>query len=244
MPRRVDPTKPWAGSLGGALVAASIALTGCDASLEPIRVAEGCPEEPLRGPLGYDGVPTAQLIDDFEDGDARVATVSGRSGGWILGTDGTGAITTENSPRCSARGEHAGHFAGDGFTDWGANWTAVFESGDANGFAVGYDASEYRAISFWAAVGPDGEPPFDVPVGVTTIDNAWNGNVCAVCMDYYRTSITLTRAWQRFELPFDALMQEGKGDPLLAIRTDQLVGLIFWPARPFDLWIDDARFER
>jgi hypothetical protein len=226
----------------GPLLAASVALLGCDASLEPIRVAEGCPERPLRGPLAYEGEPAEQLIDDFEDGDANVAPVSGRSGAWVLGSDGTGALTVETSSRCAARGEHAGHFAGKGFTDWGANWTAVFEASPTLA-AVGYDASQYRAISFWAAVGPAGEPPFDVPVGVTTLDNAWNSDLCAVCMDYYRTTITLTSEWQRFELPFEALAQEGTGDPITPLRKDQLVGLIFWPARPFDLWLDDARFE-
>jgi hypothetical protein len=192
--------------------------------------------------MAYASAPAEQLIDDFEDGDQRVATVAGRSGGWIFGSDGTGAFTVENSQRCAARGEHSGHFTGDGFTDWGSNWTAVFEESNA-GTAVGYDATEYRAISFWAAAGPAAEPPFDVPVGVTTMDVAWNSNGCTVCMDYYRTSITLTPTWQRFELPFDALAQEGVGDPLVPLRKDQLVGLIFWPARPFDLWIDDARFE-
>jgi hypothetical protein len=78
---------------------------------------------------------------------------------------------------------------------------------------------------------------------VTTVDNAWNSDLCSVCMDYYRTTITLTRQWQRFELPFDALAQEGTGDPITPLRKDQLVGLIFWPARPLDLWLDDVRFE-
>jgi hypothetical protein len=232
----------WAGATRALLLAAGSALVGCDASLEPIRVAEGCPDRPVRGPLEYQGEPAAQLIDDFEDGDEKVAPVSGRSGAWVLGSDGTGALTVETSSRCAARGEHAGHFAGKGFTDWGTNWTAVFESDDG-GSAVGHDASAYRAISFWAAAGPAGEPPLEVPVGVTTLDNAWNSDGCTVCMDYYRTTITLTRAWQRYELAFDALAQEGKGDPLTPLKKDELVGLIFWPARPFDLWLDDARFE-
>jgi hypothetical protein len=44
--------------------------------------------------------PVERLIDDFEDGDAKVATVSGRSGAWVLGSDGTGVLTVENSSRC------------------------------------------------------------------------------------------------------------------------------------------------
>jgi hypothetical protein len=30
---------------------------------------------------------------------------------------------------------------------------------------------------------------------------------------------------------------------LAALRRDQLVGVIFWPDRDFDVWIDDVRFE-
>lgn len=230
------------GPAVGALGALALLLGGCEAWLEPISVAEGCPDKPLRGPMSYQSVPAEQLIDDFEDGDSKVATVSGRSGAWVLGSDGTGVLTAENSARCAARGERSGHFTGDGFTDWGANWTAVFEESNA-GTAVGYDGAAYRAISFWAAVGPAAEPPFELPVGVTTMDVAWNSNGCTVCMDYYRTTITLTPTWQRFEIPFDSLAQAGVGDPLVELRKDQLVGLIFWPKRPFDLWIDDARFE-
>jgi hypothetical protein len=27
------------------------------------------------------------------------------------------------------------------------------------------------------------------------------------------------------------------------MRQDQLVGFIIWPLQPFDIWIDDVRFE-
>jgi hypothetical protein len=31
--------------------------------------------------------------------------------------------------------------------------------------------------------------------------------------------------------------------PQIAMRRDQLVGLIMWPNHQFDIWIDDVRFE-
>jgi hypothetical protein len=154
------------------------ALSGCTASLEPIQVSEGCPERPLREPLEWEDSPSERLIDDFEDGDLQIATVSERDGAWIRGTDSSGVLLWENSSRCAARGEHAGHFTGAGFTEWGANWTAVFKQ-DQGGAAVGYDGTAYSAISFFAAVGPSAEPPFVVPMGLTTIDVAWNGGVCS-----------------------------------------------------------------
>jgi hypothetical protein len=110
--------------------------------------------------------------------------------------------------------------------------------------AVPYDATPYGGISFWAAVSPNVPLPFSLPVGVTTMDVAWNGGICATCMDYYGTTVSLGHAWRRFELRFADLAQSGSGDPLVALRRDELVGLIFWPTEDFDLWLDDVRFER
>jgi hypothetical protein len=62
-------------------------------------------------------------------------------------------------------------------------------------------------------------------------------------MDFYRTVVTLSPAWQRIVVPFETLSQEGKGDPLTELRVDELVGFIVWPTHQFDIWIDDVRFE-
>jgi len=223
-------------------LALALALGACDASVTPIEVGAGCPERPERGPSQWLSNPDARLVDDFEHDDLLLPHVGGRDGAWILGSDSSSTrLTTESSDECAARGARAGHFAGRGFMDWGANWTAVMRN-TPNGIAVGYDASEYTAISFWAAVGAD-TPAMSLPVGVTTVDVAWNGGVCRTCMDYYRTRVSLTPSWQRLVIRFDQLAQDGTGDPLLPLRRDQLVGFILWPDRDFDVWIDDVRFE-
>jgi hypothetical protein len=226
----------WAPSLSFALL-----LSGCNATVEPIDVGAGCPEQPLRGPLEYADEAPGRLIDDFEDGDKQLVTAAGRDGSWILGWDMSGTPTAENSERCAARGTRAGHFTGLDFESWGTNWTAVFRA-SADGRAVGYDATRYRAISFWGALGVNAEPSFEMPIGLTTVDVAWNGE-CDVCMDYYRTEVTLSRAWQRFVVPFDVLAQAGTGDPLTDLNPEELVGFIIWPEHQFDVWIDDVRFE-
>jgi len=92
-------------------------------------------------------------------------------------------------------------------------------------------------------VGPEAEAPYDLPVGITTLDVAWNGGVCSVCMDFYRKTVPLSSTWQRFDVPFAELAQAGTGNPLTALRRDQLVGFILWPTHAFDIWIDDVRFE-
>lgn len=237
------------GDIGLVLAAATLATAvttgGCgSAAFEPITVGLGCPEQPLRGPDGFAGEPAAMLIDDFEDGDAMLAPISGRDGAWVLGTDGSqGMLVARGSGDCAARGRAAGHFAGTGFTTWGSNWTAVFRSANG-GPAVPHDARNYGAISFWAARGPGAVAPFDLPVGVTTVDNAWNGGVCtSMCMDYYGTRVALTPRWQRYVIRLDDLAQNGWGIPQVAMRKNMLVGFIMWPNHAFDVWIDDVRFE-
>jgi hypothetical protein len=223
--------------------AIAVASAGCGVSVAPIEVAPGCPEQPLRGPAQYEGEAERNLIDDFEHEDPLLPRRAGRDGTWVLGSDGSAEDLEANpSDRCAARGQHAGHFAGRGFSSWGANWTAVLRSA-AGGLAVPYDAASYRGISFWAAVGADVPVPFSLPVGVTTMDVAWNGGICGPCMDYYRTTVSLGHAWQRFEFRFSELTQSGSGDPLIELRRDQLVGMIVWPEGDFDLWLDDVRFE-
>ncbi|HET9955542.1 MAG TPA: hypothetical protein VFQ61_13605 [Polyangiaceae bacterium] len=220
----------------------ALALGACDATVEPIHVRSGCPARPNHE---ANTLARADIIDDFEDEDLDLLVANGRDGSWIVGWDMTSERPlTEGASTCAASGRAAGHFSASGFTDWGANWTAVLRR-ESNGRAVPYDASDYSGISFWAAVGADAPVLTNLPVGVTTMDVAWNGGVCSgTCMDYYRTTISVTRDWQRFVVRFEALAQRGFGDPLTALKRDQLVGFIVWPDRAFDLWLDDVRFER
>jgi hypothetical protein len=224
-------------------LALGLALSACDASVSPIEVGEGCPSGPERGPEQWVSNPDSRLIDDFERSDMFLPRVGGRDGAWILGSDDSfEKLEAESSRDCAARGARAGHFSGSGFREWGANWTAVLRN-TQNNMAVAYDASEYGAISFWAALGGADAEPVSLPVGVTTLDVAWNGGVCTTCMDFYRTLVWLTPTWQRLVIRFEDLAQSGTGDPLVPLRRDQLVGFIAWPDRDFDLWLDDVRFE-
>ena len=110
---------------------------------------------------------------------------------------------------------------------------------------MAYDGTPYSGVSFWAATSAQADAPVALPVGVTTMDVAWNGGICSKCMDFYRTSISIDGVWRRFQLRFDALAQDGTGEPQVALRVEQLVGVIFWPEPDgdFDLWVDDLRFE-
>ena len=229
------------------LLAATLwAGAGCGGTVEPIEVGAGCPDQPVRGPTGYASEPANQLIDDFETGDGKLPKIPPRDGYWVLGSDLLyDKLIALTATSCVARGQYAGHFAGQGSTSWGNNWTAVFRATASNG-AVPYDARAYGGISFWAAFGSENGPvDFAVPVGVTTMDNAWNGGICtSTCMDYYGTTVPLTHLWRRYEIRFADLAQAGWGAPQVPVmRKDQMVGFIIWPKQQFDIWIDDVRFE-
>jgi hypothetical protein len=227
----------------GASLLVLLALAACNQTVDPIQVAADCPERAERGPSEWASTPDRYLIDDFESKDLTLPKIEGRDGSWILGSDQTFAeLRAEASEHCAGRGAVAGHFLGHGSSNWGANWTAVLRS-DSGGRAVPYDASEYSGVSFWAASGRPDLKLTALPVGVTTMDVAWNSGMCSTCMDYYRTTISLDSSWRRFVIRFDQLAQKGNGDPLVPLRRDQLVGVIVWPNQSFDIWIDDLRFE-
>jgi hypothetical protein len=225
---------------------------GCDATIEPIAVAPGCPTRPLREPPKFDDEPGDRLVSNFENGSKELALVNGRDGSWILGADLTGGSwTAEASDKCVANGEYSGHFSGSGYSNWGINWTAVFRKAVYDPTvaysyaAVPYDGRAYQGISFFAALGGESGPDHPIPMGITTMDNAYNGKICkGACMDYYRKDVTLTRAWKRYDLRFADLAQGNFGVPHVpTMRRDQLVGFIIYPEQQFDIWIDDVRLE-
>jgi len=229
------------------LLVALVSAGGCGGSLDPITTITACPGQPLRGPTSdATDEPAMLLIDDFETGKGDLPKNDGRDGKWVIGTDGSsGVLVHESSQLCVARGRWSGHFAAHGFTSWGNNWTAVFQAPTASNGAVPYDARAYGGISFWAGFGSDMIVDFAVPLGVTTMDNAWNGGVCTTtCQDYYGTTVPLTHEWRRYEIRFADLAQAGWGVPQVPImKKDQMVGFIIWPLQQFDIWIDDVRFE-
>ena len=81
-------------------------------------------------------------------------------------------------------------------------------------------------------------------MGLVTVDTAWNGGVCnTYCLDFHGIDVTPSTTWQRFEIRFDELRQQGWGDVQAPLRRDQMVGFVLWPNRKSNLWIDDIRFE-
>jgi hypothetical protein len=233
------------------LLAAFIAAVGgCDARVDPIVhvpvAVPGCPLAPDSSPWYYASEPADRLITDFESGN-DLERVAGRDGYWVIGTDNTSLyFLAETADECSVRGGHAGHFSGFGFTNWWANWSAIFRVPTALNRAVPYDGRAYGGISFWAAFGKDNPADFAVPVGLATMDTAWNGSICTsttTCADHYLFKVQLTKNWQHFDVRFTDMKQGGWGDPQVDMNREKMVGFVIWPRQAFDIWIDDIRFE-
>jgi len=226
-------------------------MVGCGSvTVDPIQVHGPCPGLPIRGPSDYAATaPPDALITDFETGRIDLYKAVGRDGSWIFGKDTSvlGNVIYKADNACAARGQYAGHFAASGFNTW-ANWTAVFRAqpmGDAGiSVPLPYDGRAYSGISFWAASVSDADAgAATIPVGITTMDTAWNSLDCTVCSDNYMTEVSLTSDWRRFVVSFDAVKQAGFGKPQTPLDRSQLVGFMLAPTPPFDMWIDDVRFE-
>jgi hypothetical protein len=228
---------------GWILALASTGAAGCSVSVEPIDVGAGCPQQPAR-PTRLEAATEANLIDDFEHDGTLLPRRGGRDGTWASASDGSAdEIETHISDRCAARGLRAGHFAASGLSGWGATWSALMR-GQTGSMTLPYDATAYGGVSFWAALSAEFPAPFSLPVGVTTPpDGASSAVTCPKCLNYYSTTISLDHNWRRFELRFSDLVQLSNGNPMVALRLDQLVGLTFWPEGDFDIWVDDVRFE-
>ena len=242
------------------LVACALGAGGCDASFAPIGLQKECPVNPIRGPVeAAKDQPPELMISDFDSGTIGnpalplLNQVVGRDGSWVAGAAATTIdYTADGSSECSARGTHAGHFTISGpWASWGVNWTALFHppitTASGASEAVPYDGRNYSGISLWAAFGSKNPADFDVRIGISTMDTAWNGGICVSpnCSDHYLTAIKPAKlSWQKFSVQFSEMKQMGYGAPQVpTMRKDQMVGFIIWPTQQFDIWIDDVRFE-
>ena len=227
------------------LVAMGSSLAACNAAVDPIFPGDGCPEMPIRGPEKFANVQPEAVIDDFEDGNLKVVEVAGRTGAWYSFPGGTQAAAGQATTRCVARGLRSGHFivtssAADVGT--GMNWNVSFDGMFPN--VLSYDASPWSGFSFWIASGDIADAATEMVVGVNTPEVLAGNAICTVCGDYHRVTIPLTRNWTRWSIRFDQLKQDGTGQPPVPLLPkEHLMNFIFWPKNPFDIWIDDLRFE-
>ena len=259
--RRARRLRAWVG--GGVVLAAAAAVTlsmrgrapAPVLSLEPLPTlsssAKRAPLEPSAmpdNPLAPCSPATiapgqAPLIDDFEDGDARVLRLEKRAGTWVVFNDGTAAQTPKAGSSFSADRIPGGrgasrfglHTKGGKFTKWGAVLAAELSPRRC------YDASAYAGIEFWAR----GHGRFHVAVEMTqVVAEEYGGSCVENCYDIHLTDRALDKDWQHYQIRWEDLTQRGKG-PALPFDPRSLLAVQFAVSAeqtPFDFWIDDVSF--
>jgi hypothetical protein len=193
-------------------------------------------------------IPTADMLDDMEDGNQTIPALGGRVGGWYGFNDGNGSNTWENGLIPGQRGAlstRAQHTAGSGYSTWGSGiGFDLFV--DANGKNV-YDASAYAGVTFWAK----SATPMSLTVAFPDVNTTGQLPAaikrCTSCDHHWLTSVSMSTEWQRFTILWTDLQLEGGTEPPpdpLEPAITQLVSVQFRVATNsvYDYWVDDVAF--
>jgi hypothetical protein len=189
------------------------------------------------------------LIDDFEDGDAKLASVGILQGTWYVNNDGTGTqkpdpndedassslVTTDTDVEPPTR---ALHTSGAGFSLWGA-FAAAHLNGTGSS-ACSVDLSGHRRLSLRVK----GEGSLRVNLGTKATTPIVDGGNCATdaCSDY-GVSVQLSSEWRDVAVSFADLTQPDWADAA-ELAPAEALRLSFWSERSsFDFWVDDIRFS-
>ncbi len=210
-------------------------------------VGDAGANEPNAGAPSSNG--PATLIDDFEDNDAAILAVDGRSGSWYVINDGQGMQTPGNgmlvvpSDLMPLRGgsEQGLHTSGGPFAQWGALVGTSLASSSEVG--VPYDLSAYAGIRFWVRTGSQFAVK-QVRVNLPT-PGTNSGGPCSVCNDHWGAVVPLTSQWTQVQVRFADLDQAGFGVPQLQspeLTHVTAIQFIFAQGVSFDLWLDDIEF--
>jgi hypothetical protein len=185
----------------------------------------------------------APLIDDFEDGDARVLLSEKRAGYWVVFNDGTSTqqprpgtnFRADRIPGGRGNSRFGLHVRGGKFTDWGASVAAELAPRRC------YDASVYAGLTFWAR----GRGSVRVAAKMTqTVAEEFGGTCLTKCFDSHLTRRTLTPTWQQYTVLWEELAQAGFGQavPFDAASLYSIELSMLPEQTPFDFWIDDVAF--
>jgi hypothetical protein len=237
-------------------------LSGCASSEnsagdEPPPSGDGDGDGPSLDGLDLDEgetIAAENLIDDLEDKDDSIKEQDGRQGSWYTFNDeGKGG---EQSPPpdkfavTPASGDNMSKYVagtkGKGYKEYAGLAVDLNSDGDK---ASPYDASKFKGISFIAR-GVSGSKELDLRFGVSTPATIaeGDGGECtggdAKCDDSFGADITVDGTWQKFDIPFSLLAQEGWGDKA-TFDAKKIVGFTFSVPEggaEFDFAIDNVGF--
>ncbi|HEX2671927.1 MAG TPA: carbohydrate binding domain-containing protein, partial [Polyangiaceae bacterium] len=185
-------------------------------------------------------IPSADVIEDFEDGDLLLPANparGGRVGNWYAFNDSTGTETLDVlAIRRGSASVNGLHVRSKDFTSWGSGVGVDF---DNSATKAAYDASAYGAITFWGRA----VSPMPVKVMLPDVDTDTAGNTCSACSHHYFTTVSMTTTWQRFTVAFSDLTLEAGGVPApSAFKPSGLLSLHFQFAAGgnSEVFIDDV----
>ena len=255
------PTSRCDGSAGGGsgVIGRDSGADVQEAGRDGIAGADGTPA--TGGTVGTDGAietggstcpglaSNEEMIDDLNDGNRFIPSLSGRVGSWTDSDDGTPGGTmfpdpvnnftpTDTGDTCR---KYAAYVKGGGFSDWGADFWF--------GLGSPYNASKYTGISFWAKV--DSGTSAVLHVAFPDKDTYPDGGICktnvtgpTACFDHYGSRPTLTTDWKKYTVSFSQISQDGWGLQGTKFDPSSLYEVLFQiPVNAtFSIWIDDVAF--
>lgn len=186
------------------------------------------------------------LLDDFEDGDAKLFKAYQREGWWFASSDNTEGsrispmkFAPEKLPEAEATKDNlfAAHLTATGQKDWGAVWGVTLRW-ESNGIRCPFNASAFAGIRFRAR----GPGSVRVMLGVPETQPPDGGGTCqSKCYDMHGKIVHMSNCWDEYLVRWDQLQQDGWGaqarfDPA---RIIQLGFSVHVADLPTDFWLDD-----
>ena len=198
-------------------------------------------------------LPTEDLIDDLDDGNAAIPEVNGRRGSWsdqLIDTNGATLVPDPAGPFfVTDTGDICRKYA-----VFVKGMTSIDPGSGANfGFSLGsYNASAYTGLSFWARIEAGTDPP--VRVAFPDGDTDPRGAICSTstsdptltCWSHFGRRLTLTSTWTKYTIPFSSLTQDPWGYQAPTFNPSVLYSVTFTigDTATFAIWIDNVAFTR
>ena len=190
----------------------------------------------LGGTVGVAGAPpvftSAKLIDNMEDGDAKLLTTNGD---WYVFKDASmGSITpaygtpftmgTLSPPRGTS--DKAAVVKIADFSGWGAAFG--FDFVYKENVRQQYDLGDYRAVRFWTQASAPTEIKFQVTnVDTDTLGGKCSGSAAKACGDHYTQAFAATPMWRQITILFSNLKQAGTGLPTMGFDQQHVYSMFF-----------------
>jgi hypothetical protein len=191
------------------------------------------------------------LVDDMEDANQFIVPASGRAGAWYSFADSKSAAkVTIEAGLLRGESKYNAHLTSIGFAEYGGMGFAL----NSNGTPRAYDASAYRGVELWVRVATGTvdvahlaiSDRFTHPGGQECDPGVPNGSE-ACFDDWLAPLLGLTGDWQRFEVTWMDLHQQGwghAGGAQIDIATLFEVQLQIGAAADVDVWVDDVALLR